>query len=133
MRYLQNRKARLAAGVAGAIMAFGVASPAFAQTVVATGGDDAVAVNAGFYDASQSVSVDAFQGGDARAVADDDSTAEAYNDLSIDVAQYNGGFGYGYADYVYDGDDDDDGIFDEYDYVILAGDYDNDGFVDYWE
>lgn len=145
MKYLQNRKARLAAGVAGVVLAFGVASPAFAQDAIAD--DDSVAsteFSAEFYDASQFQAAGALQvnEGDATATADGDSSADASIDQSlyVDQYQYNGGFDDGYYGDPYDdtgffddGDADADGVLDEYDYVILFGDYDNDGFVDYWE
>lgn len=145
MKYLQNRKARLAASVAGVVLAFGVASPAFAQDAIADDGSFASTdLDARFYDASQFQVADVRQvnTGDVTATADGDSTADASIDQSLYVDQYqlNGGFDDGYYGDPYDdtgffddGDDDADGVLDEYDYVILFGDYDNDGFVDYWE
>ena len=110
------------------------ASPAMANGLVVAGdvdgGLDTGAFVGGFgddssfVDASQQQFVLATSTGDANAGADDGSVAYAEQDLSVYQSQFNAGF---------DGDSDDDGIFDESDGVILAGDFDNDGFVDDFE
>ncbi len=109
--YLQNRKARLAAGVTAAVLAFGVASPAMAQVTVSGDDNDA----AQFVDASQVQLAVGAQFGDANAAANDDSRAYASNDLSIVQTQFNGGIGDldldGISD-LHDGDDDNDGLED---------------------
>ena len=109
--YLQNRKARLAAGVTAAVLAFSVASPAMAQVTVA--GDDNNAAQ--FVDASQVQVALGVQRGDANAAANDDSRSYAYNDLSIVQTQFNGGIGDldldGISD-LNDVDDDNDGLED---------------------
>lgn len=74
-----------------------------------------------FVDASQRQFALQMGAGDSTATAGDGSVAFAEQDSSIDQSQFNAGF---------DGDSDDDGIFDEFDYVILAGDFDNDGIAD---
>lgn len=117
-KYLQNRKARLAAGIAVATLTFGVAAPA-ALADVNRGDDDRVRGNSTLYlDASQVQVAAVVQSGDANAAASDDSVADAETSLSIDQTQVNGGFG----------DLDLDGLSDFYD-----DDDDNDGFVDIFE
>lgn len=132
----RNRKARLAAGVTAAAFALAAASPAaLAETegnVVAF--DDSVAV-----DNSRSVEYEAFSqnvigsietgdatvSGDATATATDGSvavaTVDAEADTSVEVVNS------------FDNDLDDDGVLDAFDWIILFGDFDNDGFVDWTE
>ena len=92
-------KKLIATGAVTALMR-ATASPAFAQD--ADVGDDGVAVGGDveFVDASQFQAAFALQAnaGDASAVADDDSTAEASIDqsLTIDQSQSNGGFDDGF-------------------------------------
>ncbi|HEV2093203.1 MAG TPA: hypothetical protein VGR18_08565 [Rubrobacter sp.] len=127
--YMQNRKARLAAGIAAATLAFGAAtaSPALAQGAdvgnafaddggIAIGGD----TNVRFVDASQFQFAAQGQFGDANANAFDGSEAVAVvsSEQGITQNQVNGGFG---ADFDFDGiedvfdeDDDNDGIFDDF-------------------
>lgn len=88
-------KKMFAVGATAALM-LAASSPAFAQVTVA--GDDNT--SAQFVDASQLQVAVGIQNGDANAAANDGSTAEASNELSIDQSQYNGGF-----------DDDFDGYF----------------------
>ena len=113
MKYLQNRKARLAAGIAGAALAFSVASPAFAQAVIVNGDDDGRDVR--LYDASQVQFAGQIQTGDVNAAADDDSNAYASVDQSIVHNQFNAGFDDldldGVSDFN-DNDDDNDGLED---------------------
>lgn len=113
MKYLQNRKARLAAGIAGAALAFSVASPAFAQAVIVNGDDDGR--NVGFYDASQVQFAGQIQTGDVNVAANGDSNAYASVDQSIVQNQFNAGLGDldsdGFSD-LNDNDDDNDGLED---------------------
>ena len=115
-------------------MALVAASPALANTTVVAGDIDGgfgnggfddgfgdVDTEFGFVDASQEQFALQVNTGDATAVASDGSVAFASVDQSLDQSQFNAGF---------DGDSDDDGIFDEFDGVILAGDFDNNGIVD---
>lgn len=101
------------------------AAPAMAHPVAIAGdvdnSDDTLFLNV---DASQTQTADATQfGGDAFALGDG-SAASVNNDLSIDQTQVNGGLGF------IDFDVDDDGILDEFDHVILFGDFNNNGIVD---
>lgn len=77
----------------------------------------------GFVDASQEQFAIQVSTGDAIATGDG-SVAFSSVDQSVDQSQFNAGF---------DGDSDDDGIFDEFDGVILASDFDNNGIEDDFE
>ncbi len=76
-----------------------------------------------FADASQGQFAIQVSTGDANVAASDGSVAIVSQDLSVDQSQSNAGL---------DGDSDD-GIFDEFDFVILSGDFDNNGIVDDFE
>lgn len=122
-------------------MALVVASPAMANTSVIAGdggfgnngfdsgfgsngfGDGDGDTEFGFVDSSQEQFALQVSTGDAIATGDG-SVAFSSVDQSVDQSQFNAGF---------DGDSDDDGIFDEFDGVILAGDLDNNGIEDDFE
>lgn len=103
-------KKLIATGTIAALM-LAASSPAMAQVTVAGDDND----SAQFVDASQLQVAVGAQFGDANAAANDESEAYAYNELSIDQNQYNGGLGDrdldGIGD-VFDEDDDNDGVFD---------------------
>ena len=80
---------KLIATAASAALLFAAASPAAAQVTVS--GDDNI--GAQFVDASQVQLAVGAQFGDANAAANDDSTAEATNELSIVQNQANAGLG----------------------------------------
>ena len=78
----------------GAMLALMLTATAPALAQDATVGDDGVATggDVSYYDAYQLQLALQIQEGAATATADDDSYADAYNDLYIDQYQYNGGF-----------------------------------------
>ncbi len=81
-------KKLIATGVVAAVL-LGSASPAMAQVTVS--GDDNISGQ--FVDASQVQLAVGIQYGDQNAAANDDSTAEATNELSIVQNQANAGLG----------------------------------------
>jgi hypothetical protein len=81
-------KKMFAVGATAALM-LAASSPAFAQVTVA--GDDNT--SAQFVDASQVQLAVGAQFGDQNAAANDESEAEASNELSIDQTQVNAGLG----------------------------------------
>lgn len=116
--YTQNRKARLAAGIAAAALAFGAAAPA-ALAQDATAVDESVATggDVSFVGASQFQFAVQTQSGDANAIGDE-NVAVVTSDQGITQNQVNAGFG---ADFdldgiedVFDEDDDNDGVFDDF-------------------
>ena len=82
-------KKLIATGTVAALMFAAAASPAAAQVTVS--GDDNI--GAQFVDASQVQLAVGIQEGDANAAANDGSTAEASNELSIVQNQANAGLG----------------------------------------
>ena len=113
--YTQNRKARLAAGIAAATLAFGAAAPAALADVTVSGDDN---TSAQFVDASQVQLAVGAQFGDANAAANDGSAAFASNELDITQNQANAGFGSDFdldgIEDTFDEDDDNDGVFDDF-------------------
>lgn len=115
--YTQNRKARLAAGIAAATLAFGAAAPAaLAQDATAVNGGVAQGGDVLFADATQFQFAAQGQFGDA--VADDEGVAVVASEQHIIQNQVNAGFG---TDFDLDGiedtldeDDDNDGVFDHF-------------------
>lgn len=115
--HTQNRKARLAAGIAAATLAFGAAAPAaLAQDATAVNDSVAQGGDVRFVDATQFQFAAQGQFGDA--VADDGAVAIVASEQGITQNQVNAGLG---ADFdldgiedVFDADDDNDGVFDDF-------------------
>lgn len=90
--YTQNRKARLAAGIATATLALGAAaSPALAQDATAVDGSVAQGGDVRFVEASQFAFAAQGQFGDA--VADDEGVAVVASEQDITINQANAGLG----------------------------------------